>query len=273
MAEGTLLVIVAVLTIAFAYHEPLGRWFFSLIFIAVATLASWEYGTLLQRKNIRTFLPLLLIGGSGYLLLSTASLFHLISDALPLLWLLLSLGALSIPILREKQENIFSSVAFTLFGFVYCFLPAKLLLDMTYSAPPSGGLPTRWWLIWTLLIVKGSDSAAYFGGKLFGKRPLTSISPNKTQEGFVIGCLFGGLCSLLMGLAFDAPRVSSLTYFILGVLLSIVASVGDLIESRFKREIGVKDSNSLPGLGGFLDMADSLLLAIPFAYFCFFLLG
>lgn len=270
--EGTLFSLIALLAIVFAYTMPLGCWFFAFLLIGTTSLACWEYCQMVQRKGIKPFTPLLLLTGSGYLLLHAASLFHLINDTVSIFWLLLGLLALSIPILRSAEEIVFPT-AVTLLGFIYIFIPAQLLLNMTYLPGPEQESPNRWWLVWLLLIVKGSDSAAYFGGKLFGKKPLTTISPKKTWEGFFIGCLGGAILSWAMGFCFTAPKLNSLTFLLLGGLLSAIACIGDLIESRLKREVGVKDSNNIPGLGGVLDMADSLLFTIPFVYVCFNLLG
>lgn len=270
--EGTLLTAIAFVTITYAYNRPFGCWFFSSLIIAASTTACWEYCRIIQQKGIKLYASLLLVAGCGYMIVHTASLFSLISTSIPFTWLLLALAALSIPILKSK-EDIILPTACTLLGFVYIFIPTQLLLDMTYSTSPAATMPSRWWLIWTLLIVKGSDSAAYFGGKLFGKRPLTPISPKKTWEGFFIGCFIGASISWLMGFLFDAPSLSPTIFFLLGGIVSAIACIGDLIESRLKREVGIKDSNSIPGLGGFLDMADSLLFVIPFSYLCFILFG
>lgn len=269
LLEGTLLIALFVAAVSFAYTFPWGFCLFSFLVIALATGASWELCALLKKKQRTPFTYLLLIGGGLYLFLHTLAYVFPSLVALPLLWLLVLLAACAWYILKRKEE-VFSALASTIFGFVYIYLPTQLLLDITYSAPSPSLSPTRWWLVWTLLIIKGSDIAAYFAGKSIGKRPLTAISPKKTWEGFHAGWIGGALCSLLMSHAPGAPSLSWFSFVFLGASLAVCSTVGDLIESRLKREVGVKDSNSaLPGLGGFLDMADSLLFATPFAYFCF----
>lgn len=270
LGEGSLLIALFGTIVFFAYHRPFGCWLLPAFLITISTLAAWEFCSLVAKKAIFIPLPLLLIGGSSYLLVHTIELFYPISLPLSLLWFLVLLSTLSAFVLRHT-EKVLNSVAYTLFGLFYIFLPTKLLLDMTYPTPSESTSMTRWWLIWTLLIIKGSDISAYFVGKLLGKRPLTPISPKKTWEGFHAGWIGGALSSLLMGFAPGAPAsLSWILLLLLGGILSICAIIGDLIESRFKREVGIKDSNSaLAGLGGFLDMADSLLFATPFAYFCF----
>ena len=265
-----MLIIALFLTaIFFAYSIPLGFWLFTSLMIAFATGAAWELCSLFQKKNITPWTSLLLIGGAVYLFLHSATYLYALSYSLPLLWLIALLACLGGHVLKSKEE-VLPTITSTIFGFVYIYLPTQLLLDLLYSSPAPGVPMTRWWLIWTILIIKGSDIAAYFVGRGFGKIPLTVISPKKTWEGFHAGWIGGALCSLLMGFFPGAPALSWMLLLSLGALIAIVACVGDLIESRFKREIGVKDSNSfLPGLGGFLDMADSLLFATPFAYVCF----
>jgi phosphatidate cytidylyltransferase len=111
------------------------------------------------------------------------------------------------------------------------------------------------------------DTAAYFGGSAFGKHPLFErVSPKKTWEGAVFGFIFSVLTMiaakiLLLGyLAFQHALV-------LGVLIGIFGQVGDLIESRLKRDVGVKDSSTLiPGHGGLYDRFDSLVYISPIMY-------
>jgi len=112
-------------------------------------------------------------------------------------------------------------------------------------------------LIWT------SDTMAYFTGKAFGKNKLfPSVSPGKTIE----GSAGAGVFSILVGLGFaSALGESYWKWAIVGILIWVLGTLGDLVESRLKRVQSVKDSGSiLPGHGGFLDRFDSLVLLIPF---------
>lgn len=115
-------------------------------------------------------------------------------------------------------------------------------------------------LIWT------SDSFAYLIGSTLGKTKLyEKISPNKTVEGAV-----GGLLAALIGSYFIAKYFTFLSFFdwmIIAIITVVFGILGDLIESKFKREAGVKDSsNFIPGHGGFLDRLDSVIFAAPFVY-------
>jgi len=121
------------------------------------------------------------------------------------------------------------------------------------------------WTIYCLLIIAASDSFALFGGRLFGKRPLTQISPKKTIEGSLTGLIMSGLVSAAFCMIIP---VSALTLFLMGLLVSLLAQTGDLHESLTKRIYQVKDSSTLlPGHGGFYDRLDSYLMVIPVVYY------
>ena len=111
-----------------------------------------------------------------------------------------------------------------------------------------------------------TDIAAYYFGVKFGKHKLCPvISPKKTIEGAVAG----GACAVVAGLIIGKLIGISLYHsFVLAVIVTVMAQLGDLSESLIKRDAGVKDSgNSLPGHGGFLDRADSYLFSVPVAYY------
>lgn len=115
------------------------------------------------------------------------------------------------------------------------------------------------------------DSFALFGGMLFGKHKVApSVSPNKTIE----GCICGALSSLLAGLAVYYILKASMyiplhTCLVTAFIASSLGQIGDLAESLIKRMLNIKDTgNLIPGHGGMLDRADSLLFSIPSAYFC-----
>jgi phosphatidate cytidylyltransferase len=144
------------------------------------------------------------------------------------------------------------------------FLPA---FDILYHARLSPLVTKK--LLLTVMIVWIADSAAYFAGRAFGKRKLApSISPGKSWEG-VIGAMIGvSLYAFAAAyLAFPLTHPLSIACVILiACLLTAVSIVGDLLESLFKRQVGMKDSSGLlPGHGGVLDRLDSLLALLPFA--------
>lgn len=133
------------------------------------------------------------------------------------------------------------------------------------------------WIIYLYGVIWLSDSSAYYGGTYFGKRKLyPEISPKKTIEGAiasVIGGIAGsyGIGSLLkpsmIALGISEKGLSGYDMLILGAGIGLLCVIGDLIESMFKRDAGVKDSSNLiPGHGGILDKIDSALVVGPFVY-------
>ncbi len=121
-------------------------------------------------------------------------------------------------------------------------------------------------MISILALIWINDSFAFLVGKNFGKNKLfPSVSPKKTIEGF-----FGGFVFSLIGAMFISKfnlDFSMLNWIIIAVIVSVIGTIGDLVESKFKRQAKVKDSgNIMPGHGGILDRLDSLLFAAPFVY-------
>lgn len=151
-------------------------------------------------------------------------------------------------------------------------LPAKLIIGLLILLPAWQGLvlfkqwpEANWLILAVMVLVWGADIGAYFSGRRFGKRKLApQVSPGKSWEG-----VFGGLLATVLicvGVAIYRDwSFASLLLGLLGTALVVLISVvGDLTESMFKRQAGVKDSsNLLPGHGGVLDRIDSLTAAIP----------
>ena len=112
-----------------------------------------------------------------------------------------------------------------------------------------------------------SDSAAYVFGVTFGKRPLfKTVSPKKSIEGFIGGLSFAIMLSIIFSF-YLSLNITLLQWIILGLLTGCTGTLGDLVQSQFKRESGVKDSgNLLPGHGGLYDRMDSIIFAAPIIY-------
>jgi len=116
-------------------------------------------------------------------------------------------------------------------------------------------------LIWV------NDSFAYMVGKKFGKQKLFySISPHKTVEGFLGGLLFCCFSASIVSRYVD-DSISTSNWLTMAIIVSVFGTLGDLIESKFKRESNVKDSGKImPGHGGILDRLDSIIFASPYIY-------
>ena len=164
------------------------------------------------------------------------------------------------------------AIATTLFGLMYVpwllnFIQKINFFPFASGSPADAG---KFFLLYFILITKFSDMGAYAVGSLIGKhKMIPRISPAKTWEGFFGAILVSTGASLAFVHFFGAKMVGMnyLHAIVLGVVLSVTAVIGDLIESLFKREAGVKDSGALfPGIGGILDLLDSLLFNAPIMY-------
>jgi phosphatidate cytidylyltransferase len=170
-----------------------------------------------------------------------------------------------------------AATAVTVFGAL--FTGGTLLYAMLLRELPVAGASPEWekWvgpalLAFPLALTWLSDTSAYFGGRSFGRHKLIpAVSPGKTVEGAVAGVigtvLTGALYAhFVFGMWLDVP-VTAAVGALIGLIVSPVAQLGDLVESLLKREAGVKDSGALlPGHGGVLDRFDSLFFSIPVTY-------
>ncbi len=206
-------------------------------------------------------------------------------------WLLISIAALSLvfiyPHFNNKLENLDYIITLfsvtTLFYLIYnLFLqkenPKKL--DFMYFIGyiilpfiialkiPFDGINYRPKIFISIIIlIWTNDTFAYLVGKNFGKNKLfPSISPKKTIEGFVGGMIFTVICGLLLANYYINAN-SPYIWIIIALIVSVFSTIGDLIESKFKRSAGVKDSGKImPGHGGILDRLDSIIFVVPFIY-------
>ena len=148
-------------------------------------------------------------------------------------------------------------------GIVYVALPFSFLNIISFSHGSYGHEV----LLGLLLILWSNDTGAYFIGSRFGRHKLFErVSPKKTWEGSIGGGLLAlGMTWLISTFSSDFTQNE---WFVIGIIIIIAGTYGDLIESLFKRSIEIKDSGTkLPGHGGFLDRFDGLLLASPFIVF------
>ena len=187
---------------------------------------------------------------------------------------LIVVGALAVA--RGKPgPTVLADAAATIFAPIYIGLPLGALAAVRGDVGAMGAathgpvlLDDKGRLVVLLLmaIIVVSDSAQYYCGRAFGRRPLApTISPKKTVEGAIGGVVFGTLATVVGGrYLFESP-FSILALF--GAAISLLGIVGDLFESLLKRSAGVKDSSNLiPGHGGVLDRLDSWLFAAPVYY-------
>ena len=161
------------------------------------------------------------------------------------------------------------AISTTLFGLMYVPWLLNFIAKINYfpTLPDGDG---AFFVLYFILVTKFTDMGAYAVGSLIGRhKMIPRISPGKTWEGF------GGAIAVSVGASVvfahlakaHMPGMTTMHAIVLGVILSIGAVVGDLIESLFKREAGLKDSGKMfPGIGGILDLLDSLLFNAPLMY-------
>lgn len=164
------------------------------------------------------------------------------------------------------------AVAANLFGFLYIAFLFNFAARISFALPGEGAVPGAFVLLWLLAVTKFTDMGAYLTGSMIGKhKMIPHVSPGKTWEGFAGALFFAQLaaCGLYALLPKQLAALHSWPHVIaLGFLLCILAVVGDLAESVVKRSLHAKDSGKmLPGIGGGLDLIDSICFTAPALYF------
>jgi phosphatidate cytidylyltransferase len=265
-----------------------GIWLFPLTVLFIA-LATEEMLSLLSEQEHRPRAWVVYAGVLWVVLVSCAPFYYALAGKIyppncPLGRLGLTFAAfvLTIPLVfigemlrYEKPGGVIVRVALALWAIAYLAVPYSFLIWLRYldDVNPKRGMAA---LISVILIVKMSDVGAYTCGRMWGRTKLTPLlSPGKTVEGAIGGIAFACLTSLAyfrfgVPLIAGAPATGSVGgWLFYGAILAVMGIVGDLAESLLKRDMGRKDSSRwLVGLGGILDIMDSVLLAAPIAYLC-----
>lgn len=169
--------------------------------------------------------------------------------------------------LFRKRPHPIQNIAATILGIIYIAVPMTLLHELAfYDNYSFHGEYNHQILLGFFLILWANDTGAYLLGRKFGKHQLFSrISPKKTWEGTIGGLLMGLLLGYVNSLLFDS--LSFINWMILALLVVTFGSLGDLVESLFKRSLEIKDSGKLlPGHGGVLDRFDGIFIAAPMVY-------
>ncbi len=244
---GILLIIAAIW-----FDKPL-PWFTVLVFI-LGILATLEFYKLVAASKVP---PLTYLGLAWSLLFILSPHFNYAFLA-PLLLTSAAILSLIWLLLRPRKEGSFLGWAWTMAGILYIGWMLSHLVALR------GLEDGRNWVFLALFVTFASDSAAFFVGRAFGRHHLAPrISPGKTWEGAAAGLFGAVIASLLFTL--PTPLALPLGYgqaILLGLAVSVFGQFGDLLESLFKRNMGVKESGkSIPGHGGFLDRIDSVIFA------------
>ena len=166
--------------------------------------------------------------------------------------------------LYRKNDQPFTSIAYTLLGIVYIMVTMAITTLIGWSSDDGSFHPSN--MFGYFFILWAHDIGAYFAGRWFGKHKLFErISPKKTWEGTAGGVIFSLLVAYFISKY--CPGFSQGEWCAITIIILITSTLGDLVESMFKRSISIKDSGTLlPGHGGMLDRFDGLFLSAPFVF-------
>lgn len=248
----------------YAFFKP----FFALIISSLVTLAASELYFIAKSKNYQ---PLLWVGLSGcfaYTLSVYLSTQYPHADIGPYLILFVTLLVAFLYFFKKGVDPL-ANLSITFFALFYLAIPLSTWLNIAYFFPEGSIQEGRWWLFYLLAVTKLTDVGAYFIGSAFGKHKMTPvISPGKSWEGAIGGLIFGVAASFAFYKYIpQIPiKLSMFQSLWLGLTLSFMGQIGDLAESLIKRDAGIKNSSQIPGLGGILDMLDSLVFTSPILY-------
>jgi phosphatidate cytidylyltransferase len=235
----------------------------------------YEYYVIISNSGVNPRKAAGIITGIATYTLSTMAAAGLIKGE----WLLLVIPLVFVLIISElyrKEPEPFNTLAHTLFPLIYGVLPFALFPFSAFSHSGLESIISHGDLIFSpgivigfFLLVWANDTGAYLTGMTLGKHKLFErISPKKTWEGFSGGFIIAIAAAWFLSGWLGV--VSRVEWIVIAVIVSVVGTYGDLVESMLKRSTGVKDSgNILPGHGGFLDRFDSTIIAFPVVYLFF----
>jgi phosphatidate cytidylyltransferase len=257
VASGAVLLVIAVAVVWFAPAI-----LFLLVAEALLVMACVEYASLARAAGLS--IPAVVSAVAAAL--TAASFARLAFGGYPrlpidavLMTALVACGALSLTRWQGGRDALASAAA-SLLPALYLGLPIGAMIAIREARGPRA-------LFLLMLTVFVSDTAQYYSGRAWGRRPLAPrISPKKTVEGAFGGFVFGALLMVVVGMWW-LPILALPLRALLGATLVALGIAGDLFESMLKRSAGMKDSSALiPGHGGILDRIDALLFAAPVYY-------
>ena len=266
-----------ILAALFSGHKLISDYVFLVIMVFLAGFGLAEFYGLVEKRDLVCFKITGLLGG---LLLMAGTFLNLtghigtqgsparVNDFETGFLILFVLGLCVRQLISRSNTAGILAIATTLFGLMY--VPWLLNFIQKINFFPDIENNGKFYVLYFILVTKFSDTGAYAVGSLIGKhKMIPRVSPGKTWEGFGGAIVVSTAASLVFThcLGDKMPGMTSFHAVVLGVVLSMTAVVGDLIESLFKREAGVKDSGKFfPGIGGILDLLDSLLFNAPIMY-------
>lgn len=259
-----------VAAIVVCFMRPIAMEF---LFALVTGLTIWEYcGLVNDVKGVQVNRFISTVAGVYFFLAVGSFCSGMIQSGAVFIPYLLTIVYLFISELYMKTENAINDWAYTMLGQMYIALPFSTINVLAFNATPDGNVAYNYMIpLCVFIFLWANDTGAYCSGSLFGKHKLfPRVSPGKSWEGSIGGAIIVLAVAWLIGyLDAQNGNTSGLTipqWMGLGLVVVVFGTWGDLVESLFKRTLGVKDSgNILPGHGGMLDRFDSSLMAMPAA--------
>jgi len=235
-----------------------------LVLMTFILISLWEFFDMIEKKGVSLFRGFgLFLGG-----IIPASIFYRfpVTVEIQFIFIIVALFLLFIlELTRKKNHQTILSISATVFGVIYISWCLSFIIRIRGIDPQVGNGP--WLLAFLIIVTKASDIGAYIIGSKFGRRPLLKrVSPNKSLEGSLGGLLASVICGIILNkfIGFCVWYQAIFISFVLG----IIGQLGDLFESLLKRDSGVKDAGTiLPGMGGMLDVVDSVIFTAPVFYF------
>jgi len=268
---SSLLLWAIVVIVIFSGNPVVSDYVFLVLMLTLAGAGLTEFYNLVTQRGLVCFKGWGIFGG---LLLMVSTFVYLSPDVPPAkandfettFLILFVLGLCLRQFLSRSNPAGLLAISTTLFGLMYVPWLLNFFQKIIFFPHVNG----RFYVLYFILVTKFSDMGAYVIGSIFGRhKMIPRVSPGKTWEGFAGALLFSTIGSLIFA-HLAARELAGMNWahaLILGFILGAAAVLGDLIESLFKREAGVKDSGHLfPGIGGILDLMDSLLFNAPLMY-------
>jgi len=246
----------------------LNQYAFTGVFTLVIILGMLEFYKLLNSDGIHPQKVLGTVAGVSMLLINAGVHYKFFDRVYLYIVFPFFFIIFAFELFRNKPKP-FTNIAFTFFSLIYIALPIALLVNIT-SMTVNGHdvVYSPWLLIGYFFLIWANDSGAYLLGITMGKHKLfPRVSPKKSWEGSFGGLFFTGLFAWLLSI-FPYTRIFGFSdWAIIGAIVAVMGTFGDLVESLLKRSIYIKDSGTiLPGHGGILDRFDSVFLSAPFVF-------
>lgn len=264
---GIFLMLIVIYLSAVPAFKPL----FTLTIAAIIGAAMWEYYDIARSKVVTPVKRLGISLATIYIFAVAISTQYPSTKELPELVLLISLLSCFLYYFA-KGSSPSINIPIIFFGIAYLAVTLACIIRIAYFFSDTDPQDGRLWLLYLFTVTKMMDTGGFFFGKQYGQYKLAPyISPKKTWEGAIGGLTLAIATSILIKILADIFTNGALELTLwqsiwLGALIGILAQCGDLAESLLKRDGGVKDSSQLPGLGGMLDIVDSLVFTAPLIY-------